>query len=75
MVPVPMMGFMMVVALVVAVLLLVLILGVVRNTDAKAKHTDLEKPKRQRLTLGDDGELVASDEDELPPLYNYEERQ
>lgn len=72
---VPMMGFMMVIVIAVAFLLLVLILGFVRNADSRAKRTGLEKPKRQRLALGDDGELVVSNEDEIPPLYDSEERQ
>jgi hypothetical protein len=66
-----MMGFM----IAVAFLLLVFILGIARNTDGKAKRTELEKPKRHRLSLSDDGELVEINEDETALLYDREERQ
>lgn len=70
-----MMVFMMVFGMAVIVLLLMFIMGVVRNTDGKAKRTELEKPKRHRLALSDDGELVELNEDENSLLYDDEERQ
>jgi hypothetical protein len=64
-----------VVAIAGAFLRLVLILGIIRNKTAKAQHTSLEHPKRHRLALGNDGQLVVSNEDETPSLYDEGERQ
>jgi hypothetical protein len=50
-------------------------MSIARNTDGKAKRTDLEKPKRHLLAIGDDGELVEIDEDEEPLFYAREESQ
>jgi hypothetical protein len=70
-----MMGFMLVFTIVVVFLLLTLVLGIGRNPEGKAKRTELEKPKRHRLALSDDGELVEINEDETPLLYEGETRQ
>jgi hypothetical protein len=70
-----MMGFMFVFAIAGAVLLLKFIQDIVGSMDGKAKRTELEKPKRHRLALSDDGELVdINDEDETSLLYEGEER-
>jgi hypothetical protein len=70
-----MMGLMIVFAIAVVFLLPILLAGIARNTDSKAKRTDLEKPKRHPLALGDDGELVEIYEDNAPLFYAGEERQ
>ncbi len=70
-----MMVFMMVFMMAGAFLLLKLIWGSVGDTGSKAKRTDLEKPKRHAFALGDDGELVALNEDETALLYDVQQSQ
>jgi hypothetical protein len=70
-----MMGFMFVIAVAGAFVLLKFIQDMVGSIDGKAKRTELEKPKRHRLELGEDGELVTINEDETSLLYGGEERQ
>jgi hypothetical protein len=68
-----MMGLMIVFAIAVVFLLPILVVGIARTTNGKAKRTDLEKPKRHLLAIGDDGELVETDEDDAPQFYASEE--
>jgi hypothetical protein len=70
-----MMGLMIMFVIAVVFLLPLLTVGIAHNMDFKAKRTELEKPKRHLLALGDDGEIVEIDEDEDLQFYASEESQ